>query len=153
CLGIEPSLIEIEPATLGGDFGGKGSIGDMPLCVELARLTGRPVKIALRYHEDLTATSGRHPSRVRMRIGCDREGKLLAMLSEALVDGGAYAGFAPNARGTVTGLVEDPGYRFQAYYADTKLIFTNKTPKTNMRAPGSPQFNFAFESALDELAY
>ena len=71
CLGLDPLSIQIEPVPLGGNFGGKGSPMDIPLCVELARLTGRPVKLVLRYADDLTATNPRHPSRIRVRAGCD----------------------------------------------------------------------------------
>ena len=60
-----------EPIALGGDFGGKGSPMDAPLCAELARLTGRSVKLVLRYSEDLVGTESRHPATFRVRVGCD----------------------------------------------------------------------------------
>src|SRR5207245_2141012 len=92
---LDPAAIVVHPVAIGGDFGGKGSPMDAPLCVELARAVGRPVRLVLRHPEDLLAANPRHPSRVRIRLGCDASGRLGGLCSEALLDGGAYAGFKP----------------------------------------------------------
>lgn len=152
CLDLEPDAIEIEPITLGGDFGGKGSPEEAPLCIELARLTGRPVKLVLRYSEDLTATNPRHPSTTTVRVGCDADGRLTALSYRALLDGGAYAGFKPVPGVAIHGFLEGPGYRIPAFYTECAIAYTNTVPKGHMRAPGSPQVIFASESAIDELA-
>jgi len=152
CLGIDEGQIEIEPIALGGDFGGKGSPMDAPLCAELARLTGRPVKLVLRYSEDLVATECRHPTVFRVRVGCDAEGRLTALYHEVLIDGGAYAGYKPSELASIHGVVEAGGYRIPAFYAEARTTYTHTVPKGHMRAPGAPQANFAAESALDELA-
>jgi CO/xanthine dehydrogenase Mo-binding subunit len=152
CLQIDESRIEIEPIALGGDFGGKGSPMDAPLCSELARLTGRPVKLVLRYSEDLVATESRHPAIFRIRVGCDADGRLTALAHEVVLDGGAYAGYKPSELASVHGAVEAGGYRIPAFYAEARTTYTHTVPKGHMRAPGSPQANFAQESALDELA-
>ncbi|MFO0004538.1 MAG: molybdopterin cofactor-binding domain-containing protein, partial [bacterium] len=53
-------------------------------------------------HEDLIATHKRHPSRVRHRTAVDREGRLLAMEIDVLLDGGAvsleHGAHAPRTR-------------------------------------------------------
>ncbi len=153
CLGLDPESIEVQPMPLGGDFGGKGSPMDVPLCVELSRLTGRPVKLVLRYGEDLTATNPRHPMRIRVRAGCDRDGHLTAMAVSALADGGAYGGFKPRANVNLHG-AEDPtdAYAVPVSYAESVIAYTNTVPRGHMRSPGAPQVTFAVESALDELA-
>jgi CO/xanthine dehydrogenase Mo-binding subunit len=33
CLGLDPASIVVQPVPLGGDFGGKGSPMDVPLCI------------------------------------------------------------------------------------------------------------------------
>lgn len=153
CFEIEPSLITIHPVAIGGDFGGKGSPMDAPLCIELSRLTGRPVKLVQRYWEDLVATNPRHAARIRVRAGCDSAGVLVAMHVDALLDGGAYAGFKPRPGVTLHGL-EEPGgaYRIPHGFARQRIAYTHTVPRGHMRAPGSPQATFAIESALDELA-
>jgi CO/xanthine dehydrogenase Mo-binding subunit len=152
-LELDPSGIEVHPVAVGGDFGGKGSPMDAPLCIELARALGRPVKVVLRYGEDLVAANPRHPARIRVRLGCDSEGRLLGLAVDSLLDGGAYAGFKPIPTVVPHG-VEEPGqsYRIPAVYTLSRVAYTNTVPRGHMRAPGGPQAVFAFESALDELA-
>ncbi|MFW6033521.1 MAG: xanthine dehydrogenase family protein molybdopterin-binding subunit [bacterium] len=153
CLQLDQSAIVVHPVAIGGDFGGKGLIGEIPLCVELARLTRRPVKLALRYTEDLTATNPRHPTTLRVRVGADGNGRLQALRLDALADGGAYAGFKPRAGVDLHGMVDAGSpYRIPAAFTETRIAYTNTVPRGHMRAPGAPQTTFAVESALDELA-
>jgi len=153
CLELDPASIDIQPGPLGGDFGGKGSPMDIPLCAELARLTGRPVKLVLRYTEDLTTTSPRHPSRIRVRAGCDANGQLTAVSIQALLNGGAYAGFKPLANASLHGIDDcTMAYHVPELYTEATIAYTNTMPRGHMRSPGSPQSAFALESALDELA-
>jgi putative selenate reductase molybdopterin-binding subunit len=151
CLDLDPAAVSLEPVTLGGDFGGKGSAQDAPLCVELSRLTGRPVKLVLRYSEDLTSTNPRHPAEVRVRVGCDTAGRLVAASVHATVNAGAYGAFTPQATGPLHA-VEFPCYRVPVFATEFTRVYTNTVPRGNMRAPGGPQGTFAVESALDELA-
>jgi CO/xanthine dehydrogenase Mo-binding subunit len=153
CLGLEPAAIEVHPVAVGGDFGGKGSPMDAPLCVELARRTGRPVKLVMRYGDDLTSANPRHSGRIRVRLGCDASGRLTGLRVDALADGGAYAGFKPIPTVSLHGLAE-PGssYRIPAAAVEVRVAYTHTVPRGHMRAPGDPETVFAFESALDELA-
>jgi CO/xanthine dehydrogenase Mo-binding subunit len=152
CVGIEAESIEVQPIALGGDFGGKGSPEDAPLCVALARLVGRPTKMVLRYSEDLTSTDARHPARVHVRIGCDAEGHITGWTQDVLLDGGAYGGFKPAPTVSIHGALEPGGYRIPAFFSRSVVAYTNTVPKGHMRAPGAPQATFATESAMDELA-
>ena len=153
CLGLDPATVHIEPGPVGGDFGGKGSPMGIPLCAELARLTGRPVRLVLRFTEDLTATSPRHPARIRVRAGCDRDGRLTAVSVQALLNGGAYAGFKPRADASLHGIDEcTMSYHVPVVHTGAEIAYTNTVPRGHMRSPGAPQAAFAIESALDELA-
>ena len=138
---------------MGGDFGGKGSPMGIPLCAELARLTGRPVRLVLRFTEDLTATNPRHPARIRVRAGCDRDGRLTAVSVKALLNGGAYAGFKPRGDASLHGIDEcTMSYHVPVVHTGAEIAYTNTVPRGHMRSPGAPQAAFAIESALDELA-
>jgi CO/xanthine dehydrogenase Mo-binding subunit len=152
-LDLDPALIEVHPVVVGGDFGGKGSPMDSPLCVELARRVGRPVRLVQRYYEDLTSANPRHAGRLRVRLGCDVEGHLTALWADALFDGGAYAGFKPIPTVSLHG-VEDiaTSYRIPAAAVEARIAYTHTVPRGHMRSPGGPEAVFAFESALDELA-
>lgn len=151
CLGLDMTAVDVQPVPLGGDFGGKGSPQDALICVELSRLTGRPVKSVLRYAEDLTATNPRHPARFRVRVACDEAGRLTAAAISCQLNSGAYAGFTPNATGP-RHVVDVPSYRVPVLWTEMTRVYTNTVPRGNMRAPGAVQGTFAFESALDELA-
>jgi len=151
CLGLEMTAVDVQPVPLGGDFGGKGSPQDALICVELSRLTGRPVKSVLRYVEDLTATNPRHPAQFRVRVACDEAGRLVAAAISCQLNSGAYGGFTPNATGP-RHVVEVPSYRVPVLWTEMTRVYTNTVPRGNMRAPGAVQGTFAFESALDELA-
>lgn len=152
-LNLDERSIEVQPMPLGGDFGGKGSPMDIPLCVELSRLTGRPVKLVLRYAEELTAANPRHSSRIRIRAGCDAGGKLTGVLVHAVLNGGAYGGFKPLATVGLHG-IEDAtlAYHVPAMAVESVIAYTNTVPRGHARSPGAPQAVFALESALDELA-
>ena len=56
----------------------------------LALKSGRPVKIIYDRVEDMVATTKRHPSIVRHRTGVTRDGRLVAMDIDVMLDGGAY---------------------------------------------------------------
>lgn len=153
CLGIEPGLVRLQPVAIGGDFGGKGGFGDVPLCLALARLTGRPVRSVLTYGEDLTATASRHATTIRVRLGCDHDGGLEGLCVDALVDGGAYAGFKPAVSVGLGGIQEAGScYRIPAIAVQQRAVYTNSVPRGHFRSPGQPEMAFALESALDELA-
>lgn len=153
CLDLHPDVLQVEPVPLGGDFGGKGGVVEASLCVALARLVGQPVRLTLRSEEDLTATDARHPAVIRVRVGCDGDGRLLGLDFDAIFDGGAYAAAKPIPSVNLHGALECAlGYRLPCYFQRSRVAYTNTLPKGHMRAPGSPQTVFAIESALDELA-
>lgn len=152
-LGLSIDAVEVEPVAIGGDFGGKGGVVDPTLCAALALWAARPVRLALRSGEDLSATDARHASVIEVRVGCDDTGHLLALVVDAVLDGGAYAAVKPIPSVNLHGLAEAAlGYRLPTWAVRSRIAYTNRVPKGHMRAPGAPQAVFAIESAVDELA-
>ena len=153
CLRLPPETIQVDPAPLGGDFGGKGGVCDATLCVALASLARTPIRLVLRSDEDLSATDARHPAVIRVSVGCDAEGRLTGLDFDAVFDGGAYAAAKPIPSVNLHGALECAlGYRLPCYAMRSRVAYTNNVPKGHMRSPGAPQSVFAVESALDELA-
>jgi len=153
CLGLRPETLQVDPAPLGGDFGGKGGVCDASLCVALARRAGQAVRLVLRSDEDITATDARHTAVIRVQIGCDAAGRLTGLDFDAVFDGGAYAGAKPIPSVNLHGALECAlGYRLTCYALRSRVAYTHTVPKGHMRSPGAPQAVFAVESALDELA-
>ena len=151
--GMPEERVIVHPLPVGGDFGGKGAPLHVPLCVEAARRAGRPVRLVLRYPEDLAAANPKHASRIRVRAGADRDGRLRALDVHAVFDGGAYAGFKPVPSVNLHG-VESAGssYRIPSIRLESLIAYTHTVPRGHMRSPGAQQVVFAVESALDDLA-
>jgi CO/xanthine dehydrogenase Mo-binding subunit len=147
----EQILVHLTP--IGGDFGGKGSLMDLPLCYHLARRTGRPVKMVMTYTEELMAGNPRHPTTVVLRTGVTREGMIVAREAKVIFNSGAYAAFKPTPVVNITGASQAAGaYGIPNIRIDAYSVYTNCVPAGHMRAPGDPQVTFAVESVMDMMA-
>jgi len=147
--GIPVEHFTLHTPAVGGDFGGKGSPMDIPLCLELSRRTGRPVQMTMDYTEELMAAAPRHASVIRVRVGVSRDGQLQAMDVHAVFNGGAYGAFRPSVN---FGARAASSYHIPAMRVVADRVYTNQVPGGNARAPGAPQFTFAVESMLDLVA-
>jgi 4-hydroxybenzoyl-CoA reductase alpha subunit len=151
-LDLDVARVRVVQPAVGGAFGGKSEPFDLEFCVaKLSQITGRPVKILYTREEVFYAHRGRHPMRMRFRLGASADGKLQSVDNETLIDGGAYASF-----GLVTtyysGQLLPPPYDFPAYRFDSTRVYTNKPPCGPKRGHGSVQPRFAFEVQLDKLS-
>jgi len=152
-LGLDPARIKVHILPVGGDFGGKTSVVEVPVCYFLAERTGKPVKMILDYSEELAACSHRHPAVITLRTGVDSDGKLCALHARAVFSGGGYAALKANAEVTVQGPRRVASYyRIPAIQVETFCAYTNQVPCTQTRTPGSPQTTFAMESQIDIIA-
>jgi len=151
-LGLPEDRIRVIQPTVGGAFGGKSEPFDLEFCAaKLAMLTGRPVKIRYTREEVFYAHRGRHPMQMHFKTGATSEGKLLAVDSSILIDGGAHSSF-----GLVTtyysGQLLGAPYALPAYRFHSTRVFTNKPACGPKRGHGSVQPRFAIECQLDEIA-
>ena len=64
---------------VGGGFGGKQEMLVEDIVALAALRTGRPVKLEFTREEQFVATSTRHPMRVTVKAGADKDGKLTAL--------------------------------------------------------------------------
>ncbi|MBI4525813.1 MAG: xanthine dehydrogenase family protein molybdopterin-binding subunit [Deltaproteobacteria bacterium] len=153
-LGVSADDVIVHLMPVGGDFGGKGSPMDAPLCYHLAKASGHAVKMVMSYTEELMAGNPRHASVITLRTGVKKNGDLQAMQIKCLFDSGAYAAFKPipdvnlAAARTAGGIA----YRMPAIQIDSYCIYTNNVPCGHMRGPGYPQIAFAIESQMDIVA-
>lgn len=138
-------------AETGGGFGGKLDISTQCHAALLAYHTKRPVKIVNSREESMNISSKRHPFLMRYKTGATKEGKLLAMEAELILDTGAYDsyGHAVLTRSLVhcTGPYEIPNVK-----AKGTLVYTNNPMAGAMRGFGVPQVAVAFEGQIDILA-
>lgn len=152
-LGLEPEHVVVDTPHVGGDFGGKGLSIDEYALYFLARATGRPVRSAMRYADDLQATNTRAAATITVRTGFDADCRILAHDARILYDGGAYGGGKPSLVGLPgDALATLVGYRVPAARVEAAAAYTNTVPSGHARAPGQPQNAFAVESHLDLAA-
>src|SRR5262249_12935123 len=97
------------------------------------------------------AHRGRHPMKMRFKVGLSAAGKIEAVDSKILIDGGAYSSFGLVTAYYAGQLLTGP-YDFKTYRFDSTRVFTNKPPCGPKRGHGSVQPRFAFEVALDMAA-
>jgi CO/xanthine dehydrogenase Mo-binding subunit len=143
--------IVLHPTTIGGDFGGKGSFMDVPLCYYLSKHSGRPVKMVMDYIQELMAGNPRHPAVMTIKTGVMKDGTIKARQARAVFDSGAYGAFKPTVylRGAdhLCGVYKVPHARIDSY-----TVYTNNVPRGHMRSPAKPQVVFAVESHMDMIA-
>jgi CO/xanthine dehydrogenase Mo-binding subunit len=152
-LGCDLNKARIVQTVTGGGFGGKEDAPSAPgaQVALLAQATGRPVRLIFTREEDMAVMSKRHPGRVHMRTGATRDGHLIAVEVDYLLDGGAYATLSPVVlfRGTVH--AAGP-YRVPNVKVDARAVRTHKVPCGAFRGFGEPQVVFACESQMDMIA-
>jgi len=94
--------IRVNPTTIGGDFGGKGGFMDTHLGFWLSKTTGRPIRMAMTYIEELMAGNPRHPAVMTFKTGVKKDGSITARQAHLVYDSGGYAAFKPQ-RGVTYG--------------------------------------------------
>ncbi|HEY7406941.1 MAG TPA: molybdopterin cofactor-binding domain-containing protein [Gemmatimonadaceae bacterium] len=136
----------------GGGFGGKSDPFNHEIVVAaFARVTGRPVKIALTREEVFYCHRGRHPTLMRIKTGVTRDGRIVSMDFTSFLDGGAYGSYGV-ASTYYTGALQTVTYEVPHYRFRGARVFTNKPPCGPKRGHGTPQPRFALECQLDKIA-
>ena len=152
-LGISEEKIIFQVGAIGGDFGGKGTLMDLPVCYFLAKITGRPAKMIMSYAEELSAANPRHAAVIMIKTGVKKDGRLCARELKAVFNGGAYAGIKESSNGNLPGSRHGNGsYAIPHSYIQSLCVYTNCIPGGIMRGPGDLQVNFAVESHMDYVA-
>ncbi|MDO8485606.1 MAG: xanthine dehydrogenase family protein molybdopterin-binding subunit [Candidatus Limnocylindrales bacterium] len=152
-LGLNDQQARVVQAETGGGFGGKEEYPSMIAlhAALLAGKAGQPVRMIYDRHEDLAATTKRHPAIVRHRTGVTHDGRLIAQDIEVVMDGGAYATLTPVvlSRGAIHagGPYRCPNVRIRA-----RAARTNTPPNGAFRGFGAPQVQFAAETQLNRIA-
>jgi CO/xanthine dehydrogenase Mo-binding subunit len=152
-LALPDDRVRVIATPLGGGFGGKE---DYPSVVAahaalLALKARQPVKLVYDRAEDMLATTKRHPSVVRHRTGVTRDGRLVAMDVEVILDGGAYVTLSPVVLSRSC-LHATGGYCCPNVRVRGRAMFTNTPPSGAFRGFGAPQSQFALEAHIDRVA-
>jgi CO/xanthine dehydrogenase Mo-binding subunit len=146
-------LAVVVQAETGGGFGGKEEYPSIIAlhAALLALKCHKPVRMIYDRHEDISATTKRHPAVIRYRSGVDEAGALVAQEIEVIMDGGAYCTLTPVVLSR--GVLHAGGpYRCDNVRITGRAMATNTPPNGAFRGFGAPQTEFAAEMQVNRIA-
>ncbi len=146
----EPDVRVTQVAT-GGAFGGKEDLSVQGQTALLAQATARPVLLALSRRESLRLHPKRHALTLDYTVGCDADGRLVAVRARIVGDTGAYASVGAKVLERAAGHACG-AYRVPNVDVEARTVYTNNPPAGAFRGFGVPQVTFAIDGCLDRLA-
>ena len=147
-LGMPVGHIKVVPAEIGGGFGGKTTIYLEPLSVLLSKKTGAPVKLVMSRSEVLRASGPTSGSKIKVKMGATKDGKLVAAEIWMAYEAGAFPG-SPVGAGAMCIIAP---YTIEHFLIDAYDVVVNRPKTAAYRAPGATNAAFASETVIDELA-
>ncbi|VCU68907.1 6-hydroxypseudooxynicotine dehydrogenase complex subunit gamma [Pigmentiphaga humi] len=145
--------VEMIEVDVGGGFGVRGEFYPEDFLVPFAaRWCGRPVKWIEDRAEHLVATNHSREMQCSLEIAVDKDGFILALRGDVMVDLGAYA--RPNggvAPGKGLQFMCGP-YQIENAEFELRTLVTNKTPFGSYRGPGRYESSYFRERIVDLAA-
>ncbi|NJN14969.1 MAG: xanthine dehydrogenase family protein [Oscillochloris sp.] len=139
-------------AAIGGAFGGREDLSVQHLVALAAWKLRRPVTIRWSREESMISHHKRHPVQIRCRWGARRDGRIIAVQSEVIADGGAYESTSAEVLKCLA-LFATGCYEVPHIHVDATAVYTNNLPSGAFRGFGSPQAQFASEVMVTRLAH
>ena len=146
-MGIPIADVKAVPLEIGGGFGAKTVLYVEPVAALLSRKSGHPVKVQMNRKEVFEATGPTSGTKIKVKLGATKEGKLVAAEASLIYEAGAFPGspVSPGAQ-CMMGQYDVPNAYLEAYD-----VVINRPKSAAYRAPGAPASAFAMETAIDEL--
>jgi len=133
---------------IGGGFGGKlPTYADAVLAALASRQLGRPVRVAMTRQQIVHNTTNRSATSQRVRLGANRDGRLVAFGHDATVHCARFEAFVEAAAASGRSLYAAPNRR-----TTHRLVKLDLPVSHAMRAPGEAAGLMPIEEAMDELA-
>ncbi len=150
-LNLDPKDVEIALYPSGGAFGAKEELSIQAQTSIAAHLLQRPVKTVLTREQSTQHHVKRHAMNLRLTVGADADGRLLALRSRIVSDAGGY--HTTSAKCSLRAACHSGGvYRIPNVDVESKAVYTNNPNAGAMRGFGSNQAQFAMEGVMDILA-
>ena len=152
CMGIDGSHVRVVKPFIGGGFGARTETLNFEIiaCLMARAARGR-VRMKLSREETFLTHRGRPRTKVKMKIGMRKDGKMTACEAHVEQTGGAYGGY-----GIVTilyaGSLLNAIYDIPAVRYDGFRVYTNTPPCGAMRGHGTVDVRHAFECLTDAMA-
>lgn len=147
--GLQRENVRVITPHVGGGFGSKGGAwGHVVVAAIAAKMTNRPVKLALTRQMMFNSVGLRQRNIQHIQLGATKDGKLTALAHETTTHCAINEEFIEPC-----GDVSEHMYRAENLKIAYKVAPMNVIIPTYTRAPGKSTGSFALESAMDELAY
>lgn len=155
CLGLDHASVRVISPDVGGGFGYKGILLPEEVCLGwLAMKLDRPVRWIEDRREQLVANANCREHLYEIAAYADRDGRLLGLECEAIVDAGAYSSYPFSAcleAAQVASILPGP-YVLGAYRCRTWSVASNKPPILPYRGVARTGVCFAMELTMDAIA-
>ncbi len=146
-LNLPPEKVRVICRYMGGGFGGRNQCQDSELmAAQLAKMTGRPVKLEFSRSEDFVSLHGRWPTSQYYKVGVKKDGTLQAIQLRGYSGMGAYR----KSSGGIDGI---DYYRCPNVKKEVFPAYTNTSVGGNCRGPAYPQGVFGIASMMDSVAH
>lgn len=146
--GLQLERVRVISPYVGGAFGSKAfTHAHVILTVMAAKISGRPVKLALTRQQMFAVVGYRTPTIQRIRLGADNNGRLTAIAHDVVEQTSTVQEFAEQTAVATRMMYAAPNRR-----TTHRLARLDVPTPTIMRAPGECPGMFALESAMDEMA-
>ena len=150
-LNLPQERILVEGCPVGGAFGGREDVLIQIQAALLANAAGRPVLLQYSREDSLGIHAKKHPMRVEVESGCDRDGRLTFLRIDVTADKGAYASLGLPVLERACSMAPGP-YQYQSVEISGRSVYTNHPPTGGYRGFGITQTCFGVESNLNLLA-
>jgi xanthine dehydrogenase YagR molybdenum-binding subunit len=153
-LGLRPDQVEFHCEYVGGGFGAKfGADNEGRLAAQLSKKYGRPVRVMCNRKEEHLDTGNRPGSIQLMKIGVNKDGRMLGGKIATWGSVGSSGGGQASGGGGGGGGVRNPSrYKFGTIAKVHQDVELDGGAPRAMRAPGNPQAMFAIELMIDHIA-
>jgi carbon-monoxide dehydrogenase large subunit len=154
-LGIDERSIRVVAPDIGGGFGPKARLyPEEIILAALALKLDHPVRWVEDRTEHLQTTAHTRDHHYRVTAYADRQGKVLGVEADIIVDAGAYGMWpqGPYQEANMAARCLPGPYTIANYRARTYTVATNKAPFGPYRGVGRTGACFAIERTIDEVA-
>ena len=150
-IGIDPEKCFLVQNPTGGTFGYKFSPTMESILGVCCLATGRPVTLNYTQYQNITYTGKRSPAFMKIKLGADENGKILALEGENYIDHGPYSEFGDLLTMRLTQFV-GAGYGIPNIRNTSYCVCTNHAWGSAFRGYGAPQSFMGVDTAIDVLA-
>jgi carbon-monoxide dehydrogenase large subunit len=151
--GLDLEQVHVIAPDVGGGFGVKVMqfYPEEVLIPWAARRLGRPVKWTEDRREHFIGSNHERGQIHDVRVGCDGDGRILALETRFLHDAGAYCPYGLIVPVITAAQLPGP-YKLGSYRYEFRAMYTNTVPTSPYRGAGRPQGAFVMERTLDRIA-